>query len=390
MPLLPTGLLVAGGLGQGLSSFTDTFLKAKQQGNENRRANAMTGLLANKQGYDYDPTTGAVNQNALGQAQQQGLLAKSQLGAAQSQNALRDLNESNDPDSDTAQATNSVHAALGKYLTKKGYGDLGDTLADEDISPRVKSLITEHPAMKELLSGAKSDSDFQKALAVATIRGNATTEAAGTRADAAGAKGGLHDSDAAFKAVQAAQKPFDQQIDQAQNLRKQTNLALTDPTANRMLPLETVRTLVNRVNDRELRMASGGQDAMDVASRMAKSLTQGTMTQNDYKQLNDWIDLMEQGAEEKKGMAEDKIIRYHAKTRGLDQDEVTNTMLGHDSWATRQKDKADAVKAEETQKTGLLGGGAFSPDVVQYASKHGITNAQAAAIKAQRIQTGVK
>lgn len=349
MALLPTGLLAAGGIGQGLSSFTDAFLRTKKQTADTRRADAMTGLLAQKQGFDYDPSTGAVAQNDLGQAQQAGLLAKSQLGAAQSQNALRDLNESNDADSDTAKATNHVNAALGQYLSKKGYGDLGDTLADDSVSPRVKSIITDHPAMKELLAGAKSDSDFQKALTVAKVRANAVTDAATTRADAstdkvaAGAdKSANKDAAGLLNTIRHDDefKKSSSQIREAESLKNVATEAVSNPAAANAMGVYAARYVSQgqRINRQEMEALGGGEkDILGRLGQIVDTASKGTLTPENAAFMAKFVDVTSKTAARNAGEAEDAFTGNYARTHSMDPDKASQLVVGHPTYATQQK-----------------------------------------------------
>lgn len=177
------GLLALGGIGKGLSSFMDSFQSAQAAERENKLKNAQLGLLAQKQGADFDPTTGLLSPNDLGKAQRESDLQSAKLSTAKSQQGLSELNEARDPNSDFSTANNALGSALGGYLKKKGtkgeYDDIAATLSDPNVSPRTKQLLAEHPAMKELLAGAKNDTDFARYLAVANKR----NEGASDRAD---------------------------------------------------------------------------------------------------------------------------------------------------------------------------------------------------------------
>lgn len=90
-----TGLLALGGLGQGLASGVETYMKVRDQQEQKRKNDAAiaqqqaTGLLqkantaidARKAGVDFNPDTGEVTESDYGKAQRQGLLAKAGLDA---------------------------------------------------------------------------------------------------------------------------------------------------------------------------------------------------------------------------------------------------------------------------------------------------------------------
>ena len=79
---------------------------------------------------------------------------------------------------------------------------------------------------------------------------------------------------------------------EATKLGENLDLATKNPAAASMVPIEMVRTLVNRVNPQELKAASGGQDPLDVAKRISNRLTNGTLDSADYTQMKQWQQML--------------------------------------------------------------------------------------------------
>lgn len=85
---VPQGLIIGGGIGQGLSSFAQSFQNSLNLSNQRKQNQAMLGLMAQKEGLNYDPDSGEYAPTAEHEAEQQAGLLKAQLSSAESKAAI--------------------------------------------------------------------------------------------------------------------------------------------------------------------------------------------------------------------------------------------------------------------------------------------------------------
>lgn len=188
MPLLSPGENAAGGFGQGLMSGVQTFLQARQQQADNQRSNAALGLMAAKQGYDYNPQTGTTSINDYGNAIKNAQTSGIALQQKQQEESLKNLNEANDPESDTSNAVRSLGKAYMGALrgstaykkNPKNFSDIEDTLTSDDSSAHDINQIANHPLLKSMVSEVMGQDKTDAKLA--QIQGTIDRMTAGNRA----------------------------------------------------------------------------------------------------------------------------------------------------------------------------------------------------------------
>jgi hypothetical protein len=161
-----TGLMALGGIGQGLAAGVDTFSRFRKdardeekQKRDTLRQSAMTALLAQKQGYAYDPETGAISMTPVGQAFQDRDLSAAKLAGAQANDSLQDF----DPHSEkAARVIGMTKGLLGPNAGLipegatpseiSGFGHVGDVMKEESA----KGIAKEHNATAIKVAGIKA------------------------------------------------------------------------------------------------------------------------------------------------------------------------------------------------------------------------------------------
>lgn len=179
MPI-SSGLLALGGIGKGLTEGVDEYREVKKAQQQKRQQDAAMGLLAAKQGFDYDNSSGLLSPNALGTAQQDAAVSDATFKGAQAKRGTQEIADESNPQSDYGKVSTALSGAQSQWLRKKGYDDLAEEL-DNAHSPRALDLLADSPRMKQALAGIEKDEGYKNALAVAAERGKATLGAATAR-----------------------------------------------------------------------------------------------------------------------------------------------------------------------------------------------------------------
>lgn len=188
MPLISDGLMALGGLGQGLAAGVDTYAKTRKakldeekQKKDALTQNAVTSLLAAKQGYGFDPTTGGVALNTVGQAMQDRDLKTANLAGAKADDEAQGLL----PDSDKSKRI----VGLSRGLLGDKAGLLPEGLSATEIGTYGKV----GDVMKETSAKELADESNQTHKDIAAANNATTIKAAGVRADATKGSLGLRD-----------------------------------------------------------------------------------------------------------------------------------------------------------------------------------------------------
>jgi hypothetical protein len=154
-------------------------------------------------------------------------------------------------------------------------------------------------------------------------------------------------------------------LDNYNRLDAQADQALTNPRTASTLPVQVARSLISggRINQREIEAAGGAKDIMDRAERMAKTMTQGTMTQNDYTQLKDWVNLMKNSATSAKTTAEDRYTTQYGRVSNKNPDDSRLDLgLGPKSYSPQQEQAISAV---------MQAGGKSRQDAIDFLKQNG-------------------
>ena len=294
--LISPGLQMAGGIGQGLLGGVNAFMQARQQQQENRLANAKMGLLASQSGYDYDPQSGAITPNAYGNSLKAARQSGIDLQQKQQEQALRDLNSQNDPDSDVSKAARGFGKAyMGILRNTTAYKRNPDDFSGiEDAftsdSSTHHSIMTLADKLKPLASEAIGEDRVNAMM-------NRFAAAAGQKTDAAEAKKAKDETKAdtdfknslqrldSYKQADTAANSADALIDTVNNATANKASAASLPTelANfasrgKRLHTATVDAFTNPNSDILTRIKSGiarsttGTIPQDVAADIAKYL----------------------------------------------------------------------------------------------------------------------
>jgi len=342
------GLMALGGLGQGLSQGVDAFNQTRQGLLNEKKNDTAMGLLAAGKGYDYDPATGSVNPNQLGQANQAAQLSDAQARDLSSQQQMQAAKDDADPNSATFKAHNQVYGALGSYVRKQGkngeYDDLADTLSDESISPRTKALLTDHPAMKQLLSGITTDASYKKVLDAIALKNEGATDKIDQK------KSGLIDKDAqgVFKGIRGDKEwqKANGSATEAENLKNLIANATTNPAAANAIGVYAARFASGgqRINRQEMeQLGQGEKDIIGKTAQIAKQAATGTLTKANADYMRQFIDITSQEPTKQRNQIEDDFVSNFARRNKMDPDEAAQQILGHPTHATQAK-----------QSTGLL------------------------------------
>lgn len=143
------GLLLAGGIGQGLQAGIEGFFKARQMEDERKRQQITQRLLAKRAGYDLDEDGGLI-QTDLGRARDESELENLGLTKMKAGLERSDLEAETNPDSPYAQAT---QAGFEKYAETSGLPK-GLLLGQ---SPHSLNRYTESAVGKSVAQAANED-----------------------------------------------------------------------------------------------------------------------------------------------------------------------------------------------------------------------------------------
>ncbi len=228
------GLMVAGGIGQGLSQGVDAFLKTRQMNQQNQQSKTALGLMAAKEGMDINPDTGLIAPNAMGQARQAAQTGAYQNESAQSAQSLRELNQSNDPDSDYSKNIQPLGKAYMGYLKqtqayKKNPTDFsGIEEAFNNGSAHQINQIAGHPLLKDLVTGVAGQDRLNELLTAMAMKTSGNADKVDTKAES-GFKDSLQKIKPYTEADASAQSA-DAVIDTVNNATKNKTSAASLPT----------------------------------------------------------------------------------------------------------------------------------------------------------------
>lgn len=181
------GLMVAGGIGEGLREGVRTYKDFRQAADERRQKQIQQGLLALKEGANVNYNTGDVSLNEAGQARQTADIAQSGLLGATAAQGTRDLNADTDPNSPISMQITETAKDNASRLRGLGHENLAKSLETPGLSAHERATIMQSPDVKEALGAATIETKQAGQEKVANIHGQYGLAAAKARGAVAGA-----------------------------------------------------------------------------------------------------------------------------------------------------------------------------------------------------------
>lgn len=115
--------------------------------------------------------------------------------------------------------------------------------------------------------------------------------------------------------------------DTADDLAAELEEARTNPASKSALPLAIARALVKaRINQSEISAASGGQSLAQIGERKLKTMADGTLDPQDYRDFSQMIGVLKKSAEGHKKSAEGRAVGSYGALSGKSPEAAANAL----------------------------------------------------------------
>lgn len=290
MPI-SSGLMLAAGLGQGLSQGVKTYKEFRDANEEKRQKDLQLGLMAAKEGQNYDPSTGLLSLSDVGAAKNQASIAQSGLLAAQSRQGLGDITDQGSNESPLGVASGKAAAAQAADLRSIGHHDLADALEAPNLTPHQRSLIAESPTVKEALTRVEKGEAHKSSERIAS-----------TRAAAMGANTGIKTDALTQKLTTAMQKDLEPDAARAGNFGQISNKLIQAQVLKR-LATDSEGNILNLPAPQQEEMAMGLARMLSGSNVNADARIKALVPKSvwgDVKKTASWLLNEPEGADQQK------------------------------------------------------------------------------------------